>query len=75
MLHFEQFYSRWYQKYHNLCVNVDNVAYRKEVLAVIPKTAHNIADMKTDKWVHMVHSKLREIDNMNPQRSKVLFLG
>ena len=48
---------------------------RKEVMAVIPKTAHNISDMRTERWVHMVHSKIRELDNMSPQRSKILFLG
>ena len=44
-------------------------------MAVIPKTAHNISDMRTERWVHMVHSKIRELDNMSPQRSKILFLG
>ncbi len=47
----------------------------KEVMSVIPKNAHNISDMKPEKWNQLVYGKIREIDNMSPQRSKVLFLG
>ena len=51
------------------------ILYRKEVLSVIPRNAQNLVDVSAQYWVHLVHAELREIDRINPQRSKIEFLG
>ncbi len=48
---------------------------RKEVMSVIPKNAHNLSDMKPERWVSLVYAKIREIDLMPPPKSKITFLG